>query len=562
MQNNLSVRKEESEIPQYRIGSKTAEKEDYALSPVPATWRYSWSSLIFSMLGGGTAAVFLALPAQLAGEFGLINVLLGMFVAMVIQTLLNYTLVKTASRTGLGSAFMSRGLALGFAGSAWTQIVYGASWLIFFATEGQILGDSLTAAFGIPHWVSYCFVGAAFIPLVLYGIGFMARFQKWTFYVYILGMIALLWQVFTTPHIGSIIANEISSSQTNIGGIPLLGVIAAYIGLIGNVALGHADISRLAATDKSLLKGGKNGALWLSLIPYSLGAYIVFGCFGLLFWLVTRDTNPGSNFVKLLGIIGLLLIIVTQLRINLLNAYSGSIALSNFFSRFKFIPGRSTWAIVMVVVGTIMMFGDILGNLGQVLTFLGVFLTSWLGVILADLLINRKLFGFGPNHGRFIEYRRALVKNWNYVGIVPLIGSTIIGSILLFGGATGKFGGHTTQYLASAITFVLAVIGTVLLGLKDRGKNYSQREPVKWTRDDIVVECPIDHEVVSTEDMVPCPYHKKWICSTDCMATRNCGELCTSVDQKSLSKILLPERTPYLKKVNEQLKKDSFTNKR
>lgn len=139
MKNNLSVVQEESNITetnstQTRVGSKMAEKEDYALSQVPETWRYSWGSLIFSMLGGGTAAIFLALPAQLAGEFGLANVLLGMFVAMFIQTILNYALVSSASRTGLGSAFMSRGLALGFGGSAWTQVVYGASWLIFFAT--------------------------------------------------------------------------------------------------------------------------------------------------------------------------------------------------------------------------------------------------------------------------------------------------------------------------------------------------------------------------------------------------------------------------------------------
>lgn len=560
MQSNLDVQ-EEFETSPSRIGSKTAEKEDYALSQVPATWRYSWSSLIFSMLGGGTAAVFLALPAQLAGEFGLTNVLVGMFCAMVIQTLLNYALVSTASRTGLGSAFMSRGLALGFGGSAWTQIIYGSSWLIFFATEGQILGDSITAAFGIPNGVSYCIVGAAFIPLVLYGMGFMAGFQKWTFYIYLVGMIALLWQVFTTPGIGSIITKEFYSTETSFGGIAFLGVMAAYAGLIGNVALGHADIARLGANDKTLLKGEKNGALWLSLIPYSLAAYIIFGCFGLLFWLVTRDTNPGSNFVQLLGVIGFLLIIVTQLRINLINAYSGSIALSNFFSRYKFLPGRATWAVVVVVIGTIMMFGDILGNLGQVLTFQGVFLTACLGVILADLLINRKLLGFGPENGRYIEYRRALVKNWNYVGLVPLIVSTIIGSILVFAGANGKLGGDMAEYLASPITFVLAVLGTVLLGLKDRGGNYSQRQPIEWTRDDTVIECPIDHEVVSTSDMVPCPYHKKWICSTSCMATKDCGELCTVVDQKSLSEIPLPERTPSLMKTNEQLKKVSYQNK-
>src|SRR5699024_3095156 len=122
---------------------------------------------------------------------------------------------------------------------------------------------------------------AAFIPLVLYGMGFLARFQKWTFYIYLIGLVALLWQVFTSPNVGSIVASEISVHNEGIGWLPFLGVIAAYMGIIGNVTLGHADIGRLGANDKSLRKGDKNGPLWLSLIPYSLAAYVIFGCFGL-----------------------------------------------------------------------------------------------------------------------------------------------------------------------------------------------------------------------------------------------------------------------------------------
>lgn len=38
------------------------------------------------------------------------------------------------------------------------------------------------------------------------------------------------------------------------------------------------------------------------------------------------------------------------------------------------------------------------------------------------------------------------------------------------------------------------------------------------------------------------------------MSTRNCNEICTTADQKSLSKIPLPEQTSYLKEVNERLK--------
>src|SRR5690606_15116003 len=142
-----------------QIGSKTAEKEEYALYQVPETWRYSWPSLNFTLLGVGTAAIFLAFPAQLAGIFGIMNVILGMIAAMLIQTALNYPLIKAASRTGLGAELMSRGLGFGFYGSAWTTLLYWVSWLIFFGTETQILGDSITSAFGIPQYLSYIIVG-------------------------------------------------------------------------------------------------------------------------------------------------------------------------------------------------------------------------------------------------------------------------------------------------------------------------------------------------------------------------------------------------------------------
>jgi cytosine permease len=537
-----------------QVPSKTASKEDYALRQVPPTWRYPWSSLVVSLLGGATSGFFLAFPGDLAHQFGLGNVLIGMIYALILQTILNYVFVKAATRTGLSADLMSRGLALGFDGAAWTTIVYWFTWLTFFSIEGQILGDAINAQFGIPKWGAYIIVGGGSLPLVLYGFQFLYQFQRWTLYAYALAMIALIVKVFSTPHLGTIISSGFASSGS-VSGLGFLGVIAAYNGLIGNVTLGHVDVARLGATSKSLLKGSKKGMLWFSLIPYSLAAYVVFGLLGLLFWLVTKSNNPGAYFVSLLGIVGFLLVIITQLRINLINAYSGSISLANFFSKFNFLPGRSFWAIVMVVMGTAMMFGNVLSNLGKILTFEGVFLAAWIGVIFSDLVVNRGIFQFGPQKGQFIEYRRALVKNWNFVGVVPMIIATIVGSTLVFGGANGMFGGTVTEYLASFITFVLAGIGTIILGRWDRGASYNQRQAIKWSREDCVIMCPIDHEIVSTEDLVPCPHFNTWICSHDCMATKDCGTKCASMPEKELKRIPMPEPTPSLVHVNQKLGK-------
>jgi cytosine permease len=141
------------------VGSEAAARDDYALRQVPPTWRYSRSALILALSGGSTAAFFLAFPAQLATGFGVQNVLVGMVYALVLQTALNYVFIRTASRTGLNSDLMSRGLALGFDGSAWTTLIYWVTWVIFFGIEGQILAGALAEQVGIPSWLSYLIVG-------------------------------------------------------------------------------------------------------------------------------------------------------------------------------------------------------------------------------------------------------------------------------------------------------------------------------------------------------------------------------------------------------------------
>jgi purine-cytosine permease-like protein len=386
----------------------------------------------------------------------------------------------------------------------------------------------------------------------------MYRFQKWTLILYALGIGILLVKVLTEPNLGDSLSNigELSEGAT-LGGLGLLGVIAAYNGLIGNVTFGHADIGRLLANDKSLVSGRRTDNFWLSFLPYSFIAYVLFGLLGLMFWAVTKETNPGTYFVQLIGVIGFLLIMVTQLRINLINAYSGSLCLANFFSRLHITPNRSFWAIAMVVIGVALMFGNVLEHVETILTFEGVLIAGWLGVVFTDMIFVRGVAGYGPSNGQFIEYRRAMLTHWNLVGVPALVVSTILGSVLALGGATGMLGGELSLYLSNFVAFIVASLLTLFLGLRDRGRSYAVRDLIRWPRDDSVVECPLDHEVVSTADMFPCPYHEKWICATDCMGTRGCGEMCKSQTEKELLQIPLPPRTEWLTSVNDRLPRQS-----
>ncbi|MDA3630626.1 hypothetical protein OU415_34710 [Saccharopolyspora sp. WRP15-2] len=537
-----------------RIGSGSVARDDYALGKVPPTWRYRTSEIVLSLMGGATAAIFLSLPAGLSASFGIANVLIAIVYAVLVQTLLNVLYVKTASRTGLGSALMSRGLALGFDGAAWTTLLYWVSWLTYFATEGQILSSALSAQTGIPLKISYLLVGLVFLPLVLYGLQFVAKFQKWTLYGYVVGLAALLIIVLSRSDL-SVTREFLAAHMGSVGGIGLLGAVASYNGLVGNVAFGHADMGRLLANDQSLARGGRRGALWVALLPYAFGAYVIAGAIGLFLWASSGgDANPGQYMVTIMGAAGFVLIVITQLRINLLNAYSGSLSLANFFSRLRFTPGRSVWAIVMVVLGTLAMYLNVLGHLGTVLAVEGVLLAAWIGVSIADLLLVRGRGGHGPDNGRFIEYRRAMLRHWNWSGVVPLFAATVVGSFLAVGGLLGHLGGQVMLYLSNWVSFLIAGGLTWWLGTRARGRGYAIRPRIAWPREDLVVACPLDGEVVSTDDLFPCPYHKQWICSQDCMHTKECGDACRSMPEPVLVQIApLPPRTPDLEAANARL---------
>lgn len=317
-------------------------------------------------------------------------------------------------------------------------------------------------------------------------------------------------------------------------------------------------MGRLLANGQSLARGGRRGAFWVSLLPYAFGAYVIAGGIGLFLWAASDgDTNPGQYMVTIMGVAGFLLIVLTQLRINLINAYSGSLALANFFSRLHFTPGRSFWAIAMVVLGTIAMYLNVLGNLGTVLTVEGVLLAAWIGVCVADLLLVRTRGRHGPDGGRFIEYRRPMLRRWNWTGVIPLFAATVVGSALAVGGLLGHLGGQITLYLSNWVSFLVAGGLTWLLGVRAHARNrdYAIRPRIEWPREDLVIACPVDSEVVGTDDLFPCPHHKQWICSHDCMNTTGCGDGCQSMSDQVLLQIApLPPRTPDLAAVNQRLR--------
>ena len=89
-------------------------------------------------------------------------------------------------------------------------------------------------------------------------------------------------------------------------------------------------------------------------------------------------------------------VIVSQLKINVTNAYAGSIAWSNFFSRLTHShPGRVVWLVFNVTIALLLMELGIFKMLEHILGLYSIVAVAWVGALVADLVINKPL-GFSP----------------------------------------------------------------------------------------------------------------------------------------------------------------------
>src|SRR5262249_15570404 len=117
-------------------------------------------------------------------------------------------------------------------------------------------------------------------------------------------------------------------------------------------------------------------------------------------------------------------VILSQIKINVTNAYSGSLSWSNFFSRIlHWHPGRAVWVILNVVIALLLMELNLFDTLQYILRFYSSVAIAWIGAIVADLVINKTILKLSPP---YIEFKRAHLYRFNPVGCVSTLIALII----------------------------------------------------------------------------------------------------------------------------------------
>lgn len=426
-------------------------------------------------------------------------------------------------------------------GSIVTAIIFATNWIFYWALESQILGSSIASYFGIPESVGWILVGAILVPLTLYGMVFVTKFQNWTIPIFLVWLAWNVVVVFRDHSSGStdgFFSYVPDGAQT--GWTGLFGVIAAVNGLIAVIPLLSMEFARFARPSDSAGRK-RRGYLAVAALPQNVFAWLIYLPIGILIWRASGTENPGEAFVHLTGWIGFLGLFITQVRINLQNTYAESLALSTLFARiFKFRPGRAFWSLATCVIGTLLIFLNMLQYINQVLEAEAILLFAWVGVLIADLAVVRGLMRAPVGE---VEHRRAYLRRYNPAGLTSFACGVVVGAALHY--VPKELGATSTSWgivmgLASFIGFAVAfILHPLIIWWLDRRATakgasltdfYLARAPETVAADLLDANnefpCSTCGVVVEADDASNCPVTASWICSECCASNRTCRTAC------------------------------------
>lgn len=513
--------------------------EDYALRFTAKSAR-RWSSARVSHTALG-AISFLALEAiggAITLNYGFHNAIAAIMVVGAIIFLTGIPISYHAAKQGIDIDLLTRGAGFGYIGSTITSLIYASFTFIFFALEAAILSLALELTLGIPLVIGYVISSLAVIPLVTHGITLISRFQVWTQPIWLILQIIPLVCIAVQSEDALALWQGYPPSETNEqkdGHFSLFAFGAASAVIFSLIAqIGEqVDFLRFLPKEEqgtrrwwlAVFVGGP-GWIIMGTIKILIGSFLAV--LALEHGVSAADaSDPNRMYLTAFSYItdseelSLLLlgvfVVISQLKINVTNAYAGSIAWSNFFSRITHNhPGRVVWLVFNVMIALLLMELGIYRILEEILGSYAIVALAWIGTIVADLTINLPL-GLRP---KTMEFKRAHLYDINPVGV----GSMAIASTLGFICHLGWLG-LELEALSSFIALGATFIFSPLLAWTTGGRYYIAREAPIFTDKNAVKCCICDHEFES-EDMTICPAYAGNICSLCCSLDGRCQDMC------------------------------------
>jgi len=514
--------------------------EDFALRfTAKRARRWSMVWVANTALGAISFLALEAIGSAITLRYGFANAVPAILAVSVLIFLAGLPIAYYSARHGVDIDLLTRGAGFGYIGSTVTSLVYASFTFIFFAIEAAIMSMALDLCLGIPRPVGYLLSSLVIIPMVTYGIRFIGWLQAWTQPVWLtLQALPFLAVLLSHHDLLNGWANFDGAEHSRTFTVVLFGGAASTVlSLIAQIGE-QVDFLRFlpAKTEENrvgwwtaLLLAGP-GWIIVGALKLLAGSFLAYAAIHMGYQAMAASEptqlyrvgfslllpNSPKIVVAMVG----LFVVTSQIKINVTNAYAGSIAWSNFFSRLTHShPGRVVWVVFNVGLALLLMELGIFGAIERILSLYSNVAIAWMGTIVADLVINKPL-GLSPP---LIEFKRAHLYDINPVGMGSMLLATMV-SLVAFSGALGE----TARALAPFFALGTALVATPAIAVATKSRFYiARRPPNRWsTRSE--VQCCICEHSFEPEDMAYCPAYAGAICSLCCSLDARCHDRCKS----------------------------------
>ncbi|RQO61298.1 hybrid sensor histidine kinase/response regulator [Paucibacter sp. KBW04] len=512
--------------------------EDFALRYTPRSFR-KWSTWRVGNTAFG-AASFLALEAigaAIALKYGFSNALWAILSVALITFLTGLPISYYAARYGVDMDLLTRGAGFGYMGSTITSLIYASFTFIFFALETAILATALQLLIPLPLTVWYLLCSLLIVPLVIRGVTLLSQLQLWTQPLWVclllLPYLVIYWK---QPQLYQDFAQMSGLTSGSHRFDPIMFGAACTVAFSLVVQIGEqVDFLRFLPE-----KTPANRWRWWTALVIAGPGWILPGMLKLLGGAflafltlkhghsVLQAMQPTQMYLSAYSAVfssaawalgaTVLFVVISQIKINVTNAYAGSLAWSNFFARLTHShPGRVVWLVFNVLIALLLITLGVFQMLDRVLSLYSNVAVAWVGAVVADLVINKPL-GLSPSG---IEFKRAHLYDINPVGL----GAMLLGSIaatIAYAGLAGPSAEAFSSFIALGLAFVLSP----LLAWLTRGRFYLARQPQRLAAPGVKLECSICEQAFESEDMAFCPAYAAPICSLCCTLESRCHDSC------------------------------------
>ncbi|TBU89532.1 hybrid sensor histidine kinase/response regulator [Stutzerimonas kirkiae] len=515
-------------------------KEDYALRFTPKSFR-KWSEwrIANTALGAVSFLALEAIGATLALSYGFTTTLWAVLLVSLVIFLTGLPISYYAARYGVDMDLLTRGAGFGYIGSTITSLIYASFTFLFFALEAAIMALALELYFDLPLALAYVICSLGIVPLVAYGITLINRLQMWTQPLWL--VLLILPYVFVIAKNPGALGDWTSfAGRDGDAGVfnPLHFGAACTVALALVTQIGEqVDYLRFLPE-----KTRENRLRWWSALLMAGPGWIIPGALKMLAGAflaflalqhevpIERAAEPTQMYLVAFNYVFaspqwalgamVLFVIVSQVKINMTNAYAGSLAWSNFFARVTHShPGRVVWLVFNVVIALTLMELGVFEAIEQVLGLYANIAIAWIGALVADLVINKPL-GLSPAH---IEFKRAHLYDINPVGV----GAMLIASLLSVLAHLGLFGA-LAQAASPVVALLAALLCAPLIAWYTKGRYYTARvSTLKISHpQQSTLQCVLCSNAYEREDMAMCPAYGAAICSLCCSLDARCGDIC------------------------------------